>query len=251
MNIALPALLIFLLILPGLIFNFAFYKIENTALTYIPLTNKTTIGALVTLILHTLALCFLIYVVGVSLSLQALFILISGVQDEKYSSVIASFTAHQFILLASYLLVICGLAYLFGKLLRCLIAKYEWDRHPIFEIDSSWYYLFKGYDWKDGADGTPDFAQIAAMIEIAGKGYLYIGILEKFFLNNQGNIDRLVLTGAMRREIGKDKSDNQGDNSKRFYPIDGDYFVLRYSEVKNLNVQFFTLDEVLVATNGG
>ena len=29
---------------------------------------------------------------------------------------------------------------------------------------------------------------------------------------------------------------------KRFYPIDGTYFVIKYSEIKNLNVQFIELD---------
>jgi hypothetical protein len=247
MNIAFPALLIFLLVLPGLIFNFAFYKIENTALTYIPFTNKTTIGAIVTLILHTLGLSALIYIFKTPLDLHSWFILISGVQNDKYSAVIDSLTPHQLIAWAAYLLVICFIAYSFGKLLRFLISHYEWDRHPFFEIDSSWYYLFKGYGWKDGADGTPDFAQIAAIIEIAGKGYLYSGFLEKFFLDKEGNIDRLVITGARRREISKDKTpsgDEKDDNFQRFYPIDGDYFVLRYSEIKNLNVQFLKLDEI-------
>jgi hypothetical protein len=60
MNIAFPALLIFLLILPGLVFNSSFYKIENTPLTYIPFTSKTIISSVVTIILHTLGLWILI-----------------------------------------------------------------------------------------------------------------------------------------------------------------------------------------------
>ena len=66
----------------------------------------------------------------------------------------------------------------------------------------------------------------------------------EIFLTTEGNIDRLVITNAMRREISKDKDSKEADTDllKRFYPIDGDYFVLKYSEVKNLNVQFLKID---------
>lgn len=245
MNIALPALLIFLLALPGLIFNLTFFKIENTSLGSI--TNKTVCATSVTLILHLLALFFIVSVLHISLSWQPLLILISGIPNNTSPSTITSITVQQFIFATIYLLVIYVIAYLFGSLLRALIVRYKWDKRPFFQIDSPWYYLFKGYVWRDG---TPDWVQIAAMIEVAGKGYLYVGVLEKFFLDNHGNIDRLILTSAMRREIKNDKNkiENAEDKSldvvDRFYDIDGHYFVLRYSEIKNLNVQFFKIDEI-------
>ncbi len=241
MNIAFPALLIFLLILPGLIFNSTFYKIENTPLTYVPFTNKTIISSIITLILHTLGLFILTHIVHHSLSIQPLLVLISGVQGKEYSAVLSSLTISQLFFSAIYLLIIYFSAYIFGYFLRFLIIRFEWDRYSVFEIDSPWYYLFKGYEWENGKPGG---VRIAATLEMSGNCFLYIGILEKFFLNVGGNIDRLVLTNAMRREIKKDKNPNEQeiDLSKRFYPIDGDYFVLKYSEVKNLNVQFLKID---------
>ncbi len=242
MNIAFPALLIFLLILPGLIFNSAFYKIEDTPLAYVPFTNKTIISTVVTVILHMIGLVVVVSFVHSSLNKWPLLILISGVQDKEYSAAITSLTTHQLFFFAIYLLVVYLLAYLCGYLLRFLIIRFEWDKYSIFEIDSPWYYLFKGYEWEDG---KPNGVQIAAIMEMGGKCHLYIGILKKFFFNGDGNIDRLVLTSAMRREIENDKNfDEEPESSltKRFYPIDGDYFVLKYSEIKNLNVQFLKID---------
>lgn len=46
MNIAFPALLIFLLILPGLLFNLSFYSFENTSPQAIPITHKTIVAAI-------------------------------------------------------------------------------------------------------------------------------------------------------------------------------------------------------------
>lgn len=76
-------------------------------------------------------------------------------------------------------------------------------------------------------------------MDFGGQAYLYQGYLERFFLDEEGNIERLVLTSAERRKIQDDKigAEAQGA-STRFYPIDGHYFVLKYSEIKNLNVQF-------------
>ena len=241
MNIAFPALLIFLLVLPGLIFNFAFYKIDNTALTYIPFTNKTVISSVVTIILHAVGLLVITHVVHHSLHINALLILISGTHDAEYSAVITSLTSSYLLFSAVYLLVIYLIAYLCGYFLRSLIGRWEWDRYSFFEIDSPWYYLFKGYEWQDGQSAG---VRIAATLEMSGECYLYVGILEKFFLNGGGNIDRLVLTNAMRRKISNDKKNGETDLLKRFYPIDGDYFVLKYSEIKNLNVQFLKIDRM-------
>jgi len=241
MNIAFPALLIFLLILPGLIFNSAFYKIENIPLTYVPFTKKTIISAVVTLILHTIGLLVLTSIVHHSLSVKPLLVLISGVQGKEYSAVLSALTMGQLFYSAIYLLIIYFTAYICGRFFRLLIIQFELDRYPIFEIDSPWYYLFKGYEWEDGKPGG---VQIAAILEMSGKCFLYVGILQNFFLNSDGNIDRLVLTNAMRRKIYKDKKPDEPktDLSKRFYPIDGNYFVLKYAEVKNLNVQFIKID---------
>ncbi|MBS0349718.1 MAG: hypothetical protein JSR33_00785 [Proteobacteria bacterium] len=242
MNIAFPALLIFLLILPGLVFSSAFYKIDNTFLNYIPFTNKTIISSIATITLHTIGLLITVDIFHHPVNGWLLLILMSGGQLKEYSTVVTSLTTSQLLFFSFYLLAIYLIAYISGRILRYLIMEFEWDRCAVFQIDSSWYYLFKGYDWENGKPGG---VQITAVIEMGGKCYLYMGILEKFFLNDSGNIDRLVLTNAMRREIGKDKNFEESeadDLYKRFYPIDGDYFVIRYAETKNLNVQFLKIE---------
>jgi hypothetical protein len=52
----------------------------------------------------------------------------------------------------------------------------------------------------------------------------------------------LILQQVQRRPLSKDKSIQQhGTGQERFYPIDGDNFVLRYSEAITLNVQYVKL----------
>ncbi|MBS0351200.1 MAG: hypothetical protein JSR33_08460, partial [Proteobacteria bacterium] len=158
---------------------------------------------MVTIILHTLGLWALINIFHYSLDgWQLLLILISGGSGKEFTAAVASVTAHHLFLISSYLLIIYAVAYLCGKALRFLINRFQLDKFSVFEIDSPWYYLFKSYDWQDG---KPSGVRIAATLEMGGKCFLYVGILETFFLTAEGNIDRLVLTNAMRRKITKDK----------------------------------------------
>jgi len=83
-------------------------------------------------------------------------------------------------------------------------------------------------------------------VNVSGKAYLYTGILEEFFVNAEGKLDRVVLQEVMRRPIAADKNAPEaeaGAPSPRFYPIDGDYFVLRYSEAITLNIEYVKLIE--------
>ena len=132
------------------------------------------------------------------------------------------------------------LSFLIGKLLRYCIKQFKLEKFKLFRINSPWYYLFTGFDWENN---PPDGVIISAGIELAGQGYLYKGYLDDFYLDDDGNIDRLVLTSPERRIIEKDKTDdpNTHPTENRFYSIDSDYFVLKYADIKNLNVQFIQL----------
>ena len=73
---------------------------------------------------------------------------------------------------------------------------------------------------------------------------LYSGFLDDFYLDEDGVLDRMVLQGVTRRPFDADKVANFGFDSapiERFYAVDGDYFVLRYSEAITLNVEYIKL----------
>ena len=72
MNIAFPAVLIFLLVLPALIFNLAFYRTENTPLKDISLSHKTMVGSAVAISLHSVWLLLIAYVFNHILKLEEL-----------------------------------------------------------------------------------------------------------------------------------------------------------------------------------
>lgn len=221
----LSALLIVLFFLPGFIFNLAYYDSESIPLN-ISLTHRAIASLFITLVLHAAGLAVLVYCLGEAVNFNLFLRLLSGAQGE----IVSSITNSTIVLAVLYLIGLYSVAFGIGALLRWSVKKYSLDRYNFFRIDNPWYYLFKG---KGQADGV----KIAATMEIAGNSFLYVGVLDHFFLNKEGNIDRLVLVSASRRHLKNDKGSLS--ESERFYPIDGHYFVLKYAEIKNLNVEYF------------
>lgn len=94
---------------------------------------------------------------------------------------------------------------------------------------------------------------VSAIVEVAGQAYLYHGFLDEYFTDKDGQLDRIVLTATERRRIEQDRAiekpiQSAGENEPdvgpqdvavRFYPITGDYFVLRYSEIITLNIHYY------------
>lgn len=81
MNIAFPALLIFLFILPGLFFTLAFYNTDNKPLNYISLTHKAAVSFFVTFLVHLFGLFILVTYINYQINYTAFFVLISGAQN--------------------------------------------------------------------------------------------------------------------------------------------------------------------------
>lgn len=85
---------------------------------------------------------------------------------------------------------------------------------------------------------------VSAVVDVAGEAFLYTGFLDESFFAPDGTLDRLVLRTVMRRPISADKKPAEAErasSAERFYPVDGDYFVMRYSEAITLNIQYVKL----------
>ena len=142
-------------------------------------------------------------------------------------------------------------------ILRSQIAKHRLDRgtarfSSVFRFhDAPWYYLLTGADFSQ--EEKPDLIMISAIVEVAKDAVLYVGVLDDFFFDSDGNLDRLILQSVARRPLSADKnaaSLEGGASDERSYDIDGDSFVLRYQDVKTLNVQYVKLTTAESAPEG-
>lgn len=244
MNLALPALVVFVLLLPGFVARSRIKRAERLSLDYSPFGQVVSEAVAWSIVLH------LLWIVLTDLI---------GLREVRPAVVLRLFSADlgsQGKAIEAVALEAAWVALYFGSLLvfsylmpigvRALIIRLRLDRvgsrfSGVLRFSGApWYYLLSGADFEAG--DVPDFIVVSAIVDVAGTPYLYIGVLEDYFLNEEGGLDRLILQQVMRRPLSCDKlPEDKGRNLARFYPIDGDYFVLRYSEAITLNVEYVKL----------
>ena len=243
MNIALPALIAFLLLLPGFIFRTRLKRAERTSLDFSPFGQVVAEAVLWSLLAHLTWLALSAILFGQRFKPLVLMKLLSSAPLSQADA--SADVAGSFEWIAIYFVSLFVASFLIPTILRSTISRYRLDRSTspwgsVFRFhEAPWYYLLSGADFSD--DDAPDFIVISAIVEIAKEAVLFVGILDEFFVDPEGKLDRLVLQGVSRRPMAADKNgtdpDNGGD-AERFYEVDGDSFVLRYSETITLNVQY-------------
>lgn len=142
-----------------------------------------------------------------------------------------------------------------GFLAHFIVRNRKLDRkHRLLRYDNPWYYLLKGeiLDFKEKGElwpETPDSISInvylTAVVHHSQGDYLYRGIVDEFYFDKDGNLDRVLLLQAHRRKLDTDRA--EGDTSDpltRYYQIIGHYFSLKYSEIHTLNIQYFGVREI-------
>ncbi|MDB5820647.1 MAG: hypothetical protein JWQ11_4287 [Rhizobacter sp.] len=243
MNLALPALIVFIVLLPGFVVRLRFKRAERASLDYSPFGQVATEAILWALALHLVWLFFAYEWFGRELRLDVLLRMLSS--DAQGQASAAAAVAADTRWVAWYFGSLLAFSYTVPAAARALITRYRLDRNgaPLARVlrfnEAPWYYLLTGADFE--ASRQPDLIAISAVVDVAGTAVLYTGILEDFFLDTEGRLDRLVLQQTMRRPMN---AAVVGDDAEEwFYPIQGDYFVLRYAEAITLNIEYVSLGE--------
>ncbi|MDB5774172.1 MAG: hypothetical protein JWP38_305 [Herbaspirillum sp.] len=243
MYVALPAVVIFLILLPGFLFRSKFKRVEQTSLDYSPFGQVVLEAASWAAVLHAVWLTAAWWLFDSYCDLGTLLRLLSA-DPRSQNAAIANIADHANSVTEYFGSMVVG-AYLIPAGLRFLITSSRLDRHGalcgrFFRFNKApWYYLLTGADFTK--EEQPDLIYVSAIVNVAGNAVLYRGILDEFFVEPDGKLDRMVLQDVTRRPISADKGVSgslEADLDSRFYGIDGDYFVLRYSEAITLNIQY-------------
>jgi len=239
-NIAFPALLLFLFLLPGFLFRAAFRSLEGERVDGGPFASTSIKGVVYGLGLNLAAWQIVERLTKYTVHWEALLGLFLGDKtkglDTAISLIAKDPTAH----VLYFVLLYAGSAAA-GYALRGLVSYYRLDQKGkplarLFRSGTEWYYLFNGYDEPE----QPFIVYVTAVVQL-DEPYLYIGIYENYFLKPDGELDRIILSGAARRKLSADNL-SPGLENPAFYPIEGEQFVLRYSEATTLNVSYWWAD---------
>lgn len=246
MNVALPTLIVFLILLPGFIFRSGLKRAERTSVDFSPFGRVVAEAILWAMVLHLIWIALSDVILGRHFDPVVFFNLLSSVAASQSTAVTQ--VGGEFKWVATYFISLLTTSFALPTIVRGAISRFKLDRYSmpfssIFRFhDAPWYYLLTGADFKSGEE--PDLIVISAIVEVAKEAVLYVGVLDDFYFDADGQLDRLILQKVSRRPIASDKTsvDFIGPPpEQRFYPIDGDNFVLRYSEAITLNVQYVKL----------
>ena len=80
-------------------------------------------------------------------------------------------------------------------------------------------------------------------VEQGGEVYIYRGILDQYFFDKTGGLEKIVIMYPQRRRIKHDRKvtlvDGVPQIDEGFYQIDGHYFVIEYKQILNFNLYYY------------
>lgn len=258
MEFALSALLILILLLPGFIFQNVYnkgYWRWNSPTSNPSITEQLPIGVVIAGILHFIWI-FLASATKHPVDLNAVMMLILGTygyENKNFETAIHSVTNHPRSVLFYFTSLYFASAFL-GYGVHKLIRMFKLDRKTKFlRFKNEWYYLLSGevtefkelkniYEKGLKGYGEVDGVWLSAVVHHVERDYLYKGFVADFYFDKAGNLDVVLLRSISRRVLSKDLSPDVMD--ERYFEIAGDYFVLRYSEMSTINIEYLFLKKV-------
>jgi hypothetical protein len=248
MSVAFPALVIFMCVLPGIVFR----RSVSTAGQFRQrrsVADELALGVVIACVGHAIW-------IGISsrfgkpVDLNAAMMSAMGQYGKDSASLDSSIRAvtENVWWVVGYFASLNIFALLLGWTIR-------WAR------DRNWRPL-KAFDWFDDEPGAERFKEwsgilvdrsadeaivplLSTIIELGKAAYLFVGILEEIHWSESGHPDRFVLSGVIRRSLDADEDQTEAaeepaadgpEEDGRFYAILGDKFIIRASEAKTLNI---------------
>jgi hypothetical protein len=261
MNFAFPALLVFLLVLPGIILRYSYARgpwgwASPTSMRRV--SEELAYGVAFALVLHTVWLA-LARRLGFEPDVAAMVLMLLGNfgQESQYLGRVLDSVAGYYPGIAGYLVSLYSAAAVAGNLGHRAVRRLGLDHlTKTFRFDNYWFYMLTGevLDFRENAeDGREvDGVYCSAVVDHASGSYLYRGIVSDFTFDRDGALDTIVLMDAHRRQLTDDRAEDEprppvgpAAPDERYYEIRGDFLVLRTSEFRTLNLDYFavTLEE--------
>lgn len=218
MNVALGAVLIFILLTPPIAFyvSYGFGRFAKAGPKF-TLLDGLLASSIFALFIHTIGVLTVGSIPGNGLIRFDVLIKIIGgdVQDFDKTFSNQDFNAGltQF---AIYNATVLILAVALGRLCRHLVLENEWHHNnELLRLTNKWWYLFNGYHLPEiGFEGRDfDLLFVDVAIDLKDETVIYSGYLVDFVCNGE-ELDRLYLSDTERRGFSKQSTDDQAADAK-------------------------------------
>ncbi|HEX9653951.1 MAG TPA: hypothetical protein VGA99_09580 [bacterium] len=239
MSLAFSAVLIFLIFVPGAILRRSYFS-GRFSLKFVA---RSPLGEIVWAIipgtlLHLVMIFFIQKATTQQLDFATLGYLLVGAKDDANTARAFQVLGRDLGLIAKYNLLLWAIAAIIGHGFRLMVWRYHLDlRFNLLRFNNEWYYLLSG-ETKKTKPGDVNYVWIDALVEKAGGGVIYSGLLVDFNLSQEGGLESIYLTQVARRFLTSE-STGETKQKPRYYDIPGDIFVLKYTQVVNLNISIY------------
>ncbi len=241
MEIAIGALVIIVLLLPGISFRKGYFSEE--------FSNQYTIKDFFQLFVNTFIPSVILYllslpiisIIGYSYNIKVLIGLVSSNDNLFEKSLEHVYNTQTEILV--FQLVINIISFIIGYWLKNFFIKKSIDsKFEFFRYKNIWHYVLsaKFIDFErsqiqlysDNVEDV-DITFVDALVSVGNKVFIYNGMLVDYQLASEGNLDFLIVKDVQRKQIDK----------KKFKDVNGHVVVLKYENIINLNLTFIEAEE--------
>ncbi|WPO92517.1 hypothetical protein [Chryseobacterium sp. HR92] len=249
MDIALSGIILLILILPGISFAKGFYSGEfSNQYTTSDFYNLLINTLFPSLILYLLSYPIIYYVFNYDFGFDIILGLSSS-NDDVIKTAITTVEKNKIAIIV-YQVLLNIIAYSIGnRFKKCVLSKSFDTKYDILKYKNVWHYIItarllnfekNSHILQNDTVEDVDFTYVDALVNVNEQTFIYRGVLADYQLARDGGLDLLIVTNAQRKLIS--------DQSGIYKDIKGNYIILKYSDLINLNLTFIQLDETFDAS---
>jgi hypothetical protein len=253
MSLAIGFLVVFLLAVPGIVFRVTYlsspYSRRNINTTTLEEIYSSLIPAF---IFHSFSVV-LLHFIGHEIDYQFLFNLLIGSNTAKNLNKLNQYLPPFLI----YMFINIVLNFLAAFSLRRLVLRHKlYKRFDVLSIYNKWYDILK-----PKTSGQEEISVwLDVVLETKNDTLIYRGFLTDFWLDKDGGIKELHMEDVRRRVLSRDETNEPADQGvqtsnqpsdtsfesdmteaidERYYHIPGERFIIKYQDVRNMNITYY------------
>lgn len=248
MNVALSTIVLFILLIPGLLFR-RFYYTEEFSKEYFKQTFFGTFFSAFapSLILHIIWY-YLCQFVGYPVKLHIVGNLLSGGEAQSALANIHIYSGR----IVIYNISIAAAAIVLGFLSKKVVRHYKIDRkYKLFRFQNSWHYILKGeffdfprasFDLGKSTVEDIEFVYVDAIVDTNAGTILYEGILVDYELSSEAGLNLITLKNTSRKHFTTKNGDQENKAVNLNQLIEGHVVVIPFEHIKNINLSFYRIE---------
>ncbi len=246
MNFALPTIILLLMLVPGFLFRRLYYSGEFSKEYFKQNFTDYLFPSLIFSVLIHLICQGVLSVFQFKISLWPLFLLIgsNGSASETGNAFLQIYQNIYHLLFYFTITALTGA--ILGQLGKYVVRKFKLDlKYQLFRYQNEWHYVFSGeiLDFPNitgQSDVRVEFLYVDALVKTAEGEILYTGYLSHYVLSSSSGIEQLYLSDVKRRYL---KNDKKQQTDERYYYMPGNFLIIPYQQVINLNITYYRINQ--------